>query len=97
VSILFPVMANELRFKSFRLLEQRSWAETLRKGRPTLSQDISLKTTLYGHSHKAQEAVADMKSGSAIVDTPSTISTNGFEELIDYSGERCRVGSGGRR
>jgi hypothetical protein len=87
VSILFPVMANELRFKSFRLLEQRSCAETFAEGRPSFSRisRITLKTGFYGYFHMAQDAVAQMKPGSAVVDTGPTISMVGSKELIDYS------------
>jgi NAD(P)-dependent dehydrogenase (short-subunit alcohol dehydrogenase family) len=47
--------------------------------------DTTLKTNLYGYFHMAQEAVAHMKPGSAIVNTGSTTGINGSKELIDYS------------
>jgi NAD(P)-dependent dehydrogenase (short-subunit alcohol dehydrogenase family) len=47
--------------------------------------DTTLKTNLYGYFHMAQEAVAHMKRGSAIVNTGSTTGINGSKELIDYS------------
>jgi len=39
--------------------------------------DTTLKTNLYGYFHMAQEAVAHMKPGSAIVNTGSTTGING--------------------
>ncbi|SDA98539.1 SDR family oxidoreductase [Mesorhizobium qingshengii] len=47
--------------------------------------DTTLKTNLYGYFHMAQEAVAHMKPGSAIVNTGSTTGIDGSKELIDYS------------
>ncbi len=47
--------------------------------------DTTLKTNLYGYFHMAQEAVAHMKPGSAIVNTGSVTGMDGSKELIDYS------------
>ena len=47
--------------------------------------DTTLKTNLYGYFHMAQEAVAHMKPGSAIVNTGSVTGIDGSKELIDYS------------
>lgn len=47
--------------------------------------DTTLKTNLYGYFHMAQEAVAHMQPGAAIVNTGSTTGIDGSKELIDYS------------
>ncbi|MGX5843079.1 SDR family oxidoreductase [Mesorhizobium sp. ArgA1] len=47
--------------------------------------DTTLKTNLYGYFHMAQEAVAHMKPGSAIVNTGSVTGIHGSKELVDYS------------
>jgi NAD(P)-dependent dehydrogenase (short-subunit alcohol dehydrogenase family) len=47
--------------------------------------DTTLKTNLYGYFHMAQEAVAHMKPGSAIINTGSITGIDGSRELIDYS------------
>ena len=47
--------------------------------------DTTMKTNLYGYFHMAQEAVAYMKAGSAIVNTGSITGIDGSKELIDYS------------
>ena len=47
--------------------------------------DATLKTNLYGYFHMAQEAIAHMKPGSAIVNTGSITGLEGSKELIDYS------------
>lgn len=47
--------------------------------------DTTLKTNLYGYFHMAQEAVAHMKAGSAIINTGSITGIDGSKELIDYS------------
>lgn len=47
--------------------------------------DTTLKTNLYGYFHMAQEAVAHMKPGSAIVNTGSVTGIDGSKELVDYS------------
>lgn len=47
--------------------------------------DTTVKTNLYGYFHMAQEAVAHMKPGSAIVNTGSTTGIDGSKELVDYS------------
>lgn len=47
--------------------------------------DTTLKTNLYGYFHMAQEAVAHMKPGSAIINTGSITGIDGSKELIDYS------------
>jgi len=47
--------------------------------------DTTLKTNLYGYFHMAQEAVAHMKPGSAIVNTGSITGIDGSKKLIDYS------------
>jgi len=47
--------------------------------------DTTLKTNLYGYFHMAQEAVAHMKPGSAIVNTGSITGIDGSKELVDYS------------
>ena len=47
--------------------------------------DTTLKTNLYGYFHMAQEAVAYMKPGSAIVNTGSITGIDGSKELVDYS------------
>lgn len=47
--------------------------------------DATLKTNLYGYFHMAQEAVAHMQPGSAIVNTGSITGIDGSKELIDYS------------
>jgi NAD(P)-dependent dehydrogenase (short-subunit alcohol dehydrogenase family) len=45
----------------------------------------TLKTNLYGYFHMAQAAVAEMKPGSAIVNTGSVTGIDGSKELVDYS------------
>jgi NAD(P)-dependent dehydrogenase (short-subunit alcohol dehydrogenase family) len=47
--------------------------------------DTTLKTNLYGYFHMAQEAVAHMKPGSAVVNTGSVTGIDGSKELVDYS------------
>ncbi len=47
--------------------------------------DETLKTNLYGYFHMAQAAVAEMKPGSAIVNTGSVTGIDGSKELVDYS------------
>ncbi|CCV08025.1 putative glutathionylspermidine synthase, with NAD(P)-binding Rossmann-fold domain [Mesorhizobium metallidurans STM 2683] len=47
--------------------------------------DTTLKTNLYGYFHMAQEAVAHMRPGSAIINTGSVTGIDGSRELIDYS------------
>lgn len=47
--------------------------------------DRTLKTNLYGYFHMAQAAVAEMKSGSAIVNTGSVTGLLGNKDLLDYS------------
>lgn len=47
--------------------------------------DTTLKTNLYGYFHMAQEAMAHMKPGSAIVNTGSVTGIDGSRELVDYS------------
>lgn len=47
--------------------------------------DTTLKTNLYGYFHMAQEAIAHMKPGSAIVNTGSVTGIDGSKELLDYS------------
>lgn len=47
--------------------------------------DETLKTNLYGYFHLAQAAVAEMKPGSAIINTGSTTGIHGSKELVDYS------------
>jgi NAD(P)-dependent dehydrogenase (short-subunit alcohol dehydrogenase family) len=47
--------------------------------------DATLKTNLYGYFHMAQESVAHMKPGSAIVNTGSVTGIEGSKELVDYS------------
>lgn len=47
--------------------------------------DATLKTNLYGYFHMAQESVAHMKPGSAIVNTGSVTGIDGSKELVDYS------------
>lgn len=47
--------------------------------------DTTLKTNLYGYFHMAQEAVAHMKPGSAIINTGSVTGIDGSKQLVDYS------------
>ncbi|MEO9340950.1 SDR family oxidoreductase [Mesorhizobium sp. SB112] len=47
--------------------------------------DTTLKTNLYGYFQMAQAAVAEMKPGSAIVNTGSVTGISGSKNLIDYS------------
>jgi NAD(P)-dependent dehydrogenase (short-subunit alcohol dehydrogenase family) len=47
--------------------------------------DRTLKTNLYGYFHMAQAAVAQMKPGSAIVNTGSVTGLLGNKDLLDYS------------
>ncbi|TPJ64680.1 SDR family oxidoreductase [Mesorhizobium sp. B2-6-1] len=47
--------------------------------------DTTLKTNLYGYFHMAQEAVAHMKPGSAIINTGSVTGIEGSKDLVDYS------------
>ena len=47
--------------------------------------DRTLQTNLYGYFHMAQEAVAHMKSGSAIINTGSVTGLFGSKDLVDYS------------
>ncbi|PDQ18358.1 short-chain dehydrogenase [Mesorhizobium sanjuanii] len=47
--------------------------------------DTTLKTNLYGYFHMAQEAVAHMRPGSAIINTGSVTGIDGSKALIDYS------------
>lgn len=47
--------------------------------------DCTLKTNLYGYFHMAQAAVAQMKPGSAIVNTGSVTGLLGNGDLLDYS------------
>ncbi len=47
--------------------------------------DRTMKTNIYGYYHMAQEAVAHMPYGSAIVNTGSVTGLLGNKELLDYS------------
>jgi NAD(P)-dependent dehydrogenase (short-subunit alcohol dehydrogenase family) len=47
--------------------------------------DETIRTNLYGYFHLAQAAVAEMKPGSAIINTGSVTGIEGSKELIDYS------------
>jgi NAD(P)-dependent dehydrogenase (short-subunit alcohol dehydrogenase family) len=47
--------------------------------------DMTLKTNLYGYFHMAQAAVAQMKTGAAIVNTGSVTGILGNKDLLDYS------------
>ena len=47
--------------------------------------DETLKTNLYGYFHMAQAAAAEMKPGSAIINTGSVTGIDGSKELVDYS------------
>lgn len=47
--------------------------------------DATLKTNLYGYFNMAQAAVAQMKPGSAIINTGSITGIEGSKELVDYS------------
>ena len=47
--------------------------------------DETLKTNLYGYFHLAQAAAAEMKPGSAIINTGSVTGIDGSKELVDYS------------
>ena len=47
--------------------------------------DETVKTNVYGYFHLAQTAVAEMKPGSAIVNTGSVTGIDGSKDLVDYS------------
>jgi NAD(P)-dependent dehydrogenase (short-subunit alcohol dehydrogenase family) len=47
--------------------------------------DETLKTNLYGYFHMAQAAVAEMRPGSAIINTGSVTGIEGSKDLVDYS------------
>jgi NAD(P)-dependent dehydrogenase (short-subunit alcohol dehydrogenase family) len=47
--------------------------------------DKTIKTNLYGYFHMAQAAVAEMKNGSAIINTGSVTGILGNKNLLDYS------------
>jgi NAD(P)-dependent dehydrogenase (short-subunit alcohol dehydrogenase family) len=47
--------------------------------------DRTMKTNLYGYFHMAQEAVAHMKQGDAIVNNGSVTGLLGSQALLDYS------------
>jgi NAD(P)-dependent dehydrogenase (short-subunit alcohol dehydrogenase family) len=47
--------------------------------------DLTIKTNLYGYFHLAQAAAAQMKPGSAIINTGSVTGIEGSKELVDYS------------
>ncbi len=47
--------------------------------------DKTLKTNLYGYFHMAQEAVAHLPYGGAIVNTGSVTGIEGNKDLLDYS------------
>jgi hypothetical protein len=47
--------------------------------------DRTLKTNIYGYFHMAKAAVAEMKPGSAIVNTGSVTGLLGNKDLLDYS------------
>lgn len=47
--------------------------------------DETLKTNLYGYFFMAQAAAAEMKPGSAIVNTGSVTGIQGSKDLLDYS------------
>ena len=47
--------------------------------------DETVKTSLYGYFHLAQAAAAEMKPGSAIINTGSVTGIDGSKELVDYS------------
>lgn len=47
--------------------------------------DETIRTNLHGYFHMAQAAVAEMKPGSAIINTGSVTGIDGSKELIDYS------------
>ena len=47
--------------------------------------DETVKTNLYGYFHMAQAAAAEMRPGSAIINTGSVTGIDGSKELVDYS------------
>lgn len=47
--------------------------------------DETIRTNLHGYFHMAQAAVAEMKPGSAIINTGSVTGIDGSKELVDYS------------
>lgn len=47
--------------------------------------DETIRTNLHGYFHMAQAAVAQMKPGSAIINTGSVTGIDGSKELVDYS------------
>jgi NAD(P)-dependent dehydrogenase (short-subunit alcohol dehydrogenase family) len=47
--------------------------------------DETIRTNLYGYFHLAQAAVAEMKPGSAIINTGSVTGISGSKALVDYS------------
>jgi NAD(P)-dependent dehydrogenase (short-subunit alcohol dehydrogenase family) len=47
--------------------------------------DTTVKTNLYGYFNMAQEAVAQMAEGAAIINTGSITGIDGSKELVDYS------------
>jgi NAD(P)-dependent dehydrogenase (short-subunit alcohol dehydrogenase family) len=47
--------------------------------------DETIKTNLYGYFHLAQAAVAEMRPGSAIINTGSVTGITGSKALVDYS------------
>jgi len=47
--------------------------------------DETIKTNLYGYFYLAQAAAAEMKPGSAIINTGSITGIDGSKELVDYS------------
>jgi NAD(P)-dependent dehydrogenase (short-subunit alcohol dehydrogenase family) len=47
--------------------------------------DRTMKTNLYGYFHMAQEALAHMPPGGAIVNTGSVTGIQGNKDLLDYS------------
>jgi NAD(P)-dependent dehydrogenase (short-subunit alcohol dehydrogenase family) len=47
--------------------------------------DETVRTNLYGYFYLAQAAAAEMKPGSAIINTGSVTGIDGSKELVDYS------------
>ncbi|HRO12798.1 SDR family oxidoreductase [Amaricoccus sp.] len=47
--------------------------------------DETVKTNLYGYFHLAQAAAAEMRPGSAIINTGSVTGIEGSKDLVDYS------------
>lgn len=47
--------------------------------------DETIKTNLYGYFHLTQAAAAEMKPGSAIINTGSVTGIDGSKDLVDYS------------